>query len=267
MEKIGNVNFIITTFLRDQLLYKSVQSLINNYFDGMIITIIDQGNPSDEKTTWLNSLPSYCHYHTIPFNSGLSIGRNIGVKLSKELNCEYTFIASDSFLFNESIKKIPDILKQKLFNYNLIGFELISSVCGWEATLSLIEGKHFELIFIDKSIQPENNIYNVDICRNIFIATTESLLQTKWDENLLLGEHESFFWEYKQKGFKCGWTNYIYCNKMTDRPQEYTQFRRINFNEGLTTLRKKYQIANWVEYKNLDRAKNYQKYSNLDNSI
>lgn len=284
MKKIA---FIITTFMRDDLLFKSVESIQNNWQDNFEIIIVDQGNESFEK--W-DCLSSY-HYYKVPFNSGLSYCRNYGVQKAKELGCEYCFIGSDSFLFNESLKKIDnivDILEKT--NYDLMGFELMPSVCGWEAKLNIIKGKHFELDFIDKdkklaksyitkaepSTEYQNEdgspalvgdviyLWDIDICRNIFIADTDSLLKTKWDNNLKLCEHESFFHEYKQNGYKCAWTNVLYANKMTDRPNEYKQLRRTNFNEGLIYLRKKYNITNWVEYKHLERAKEYQKYSNLD---
>lgn len=284
------IGIIITTFLRDELLFKAVQSILDNWIENFEIIIVDQGEVTTKKHEWINK-QSKIHYIPVLFNSGLSYCRNVGVQKAKELGCEYCFIGSDSFLFNESLKKIDnivDILEKT--NYDLIGVELIPSVCGWEAKLNIIKGKHFELDFIDKdkklaksyitkaepSTEYQNEdgspvlvgdiiyLWDVDICRNIFIAKTESLLNTKWDNNLKLGGHEDFFWRYKQNGYKCAWTNALYANKMTDRPNEYKQLRRTNFNEGLIYLRKKYNITNWVEYKNLERAKEYQKYSNLD---
>jgi len=260
------IAFIATTFLRDELLYKSVQSLLDNYFEGMTIIIVDQGHQTQEKTSWVFNSPHCVNYYQVPFDSGLSYGRNFGVEKAKELGCEYTLIASDSFLFNKTMKeldKVVDILNNT--KYSLCGLELIPSVCGWEAKLNLIEGKHFELNFIDKSlvgvIGTKIPTWEIDICRNIFLAKTESLLDTKWDEDLKLGEHEDFFWRYKQNGYNCLWTNYIYANKITDRPTEYAKYRKLHFNDGLTKLRKKYNLSGWVDYINLDRAKNYQKYS------
>lgn len=269
------IGIIITTFLRDDLLFKSIQSILDNWNQEFKIIIIDQGNTGNiQKHNFIDKNNLSSNYHIVPFNFGLSYCRNYGVQKAKELGCEYCFIGSDSFLFNESLKQLKAIIYAKEYdNYNLVGFELIPSVCGWEAKLNLIENKYFELDFIDKSSQQDINklrshspisLWNIDICRNIFIADTGSLLKTQWDNNLKLGEHEDFFWRYKQNGYKCAWTNALYANKMTDRPNEYKQLRRTNFNEGLIYLRKKYNITNWVEYKNLERAKEYQKYSNLD---
>jgi hypothetical protein len=46
-----------------------------------------------------------------------------------------------------------------------------------------------------------------------------------------------------------GWTDLIIAEKMKDRPDEYSEFRRINFNEGIQKLKLKYNIKNWVIYK------------------
>jgi glycosyltransferase involved in cell wall biosynthesis len=270
MKKIG---FIITTFLRNELLFKSVKSLLKYKQDNWEIIIVDQNGNFKKHDDFNNNMK--LHYYSVDYNSGLSFGRNFGVKVAKNLGCSYCFISSDSFLFNESIKnidKIVNILEDKKFDK--IGFELENSTsgCGWEAFLNLIEGQSFELDFIDKTaplgiydywkIVENGNIIEIracDITRNIFLATTNSLLNIPWDENLKLGEHECQNWRYKLVGYKTGWTNYIYAIKMTDRPDEYAKFRKQNFNEGIKKLREKYNISGWVTYKNLQRAKDYYK--------
>jgi glycosyltransferase involved in cell wall biosynthesis len=267
MEKIGKmkpkIGFIITTFQRDELLFKSVQSLVDNWQDNFRLIIIDQGELSVEKHKWIinGGIPNY---YNVPFNSGLSYCRNYGVKKAKELGCDYVVIASDSFLFNSTIKWLPQITNQMYPNFDRIGFELENCCCGWEAKLNLLESESFELDFIDKEgsdfysiLHPlQYRIYRCDIVRNFFVATTDSLLDAPWDENLKLCEHEDHAWVYKQKGYKTGWTNKIYAEKMTDRPKEYRKYRQENFREGMKYLREKWDIKGWVTYKHLERAKN-----------
>lgn len=251
MSKIG---IVTTTFLRDELLFKSIQSLIDNYQPNWEIIIVDQGNDSDTKSQWLTTLPSCIHYNKLPFNLGLSKSRNYGVWIAKQLDCNYTLLSSDSFLFNESIQKLDNYVNYLESNRcSLIGFELTNCICGWEATMELIKGEGFELDFIDKS--NNQSIYDVDICRNLFLANTKALFNVKWDQNLLLTEHEDFFYRFKQYGYKCKWTNDIIVEKMTDRPNEYSNYRKENFHNGREELKKKYNISGWVTYKNLERAK------------
>ena len=251
---MDKICFIITTFGRDELLYKSVESLIPYIQDNWKILIIDQGNNTKEKTKWINDIrfnkPDLVHYRCVEFNSGLSYCRNFGVQKAKEFGCKYCVIGSDSFLFDESILHLDAIC---CHNYNLIGFELYGCKCGWEAKLNLIERESFELDFIDKSTPQV--FYDIDICRNFFVATTDSLLDSPWDNDLKLGEHEDFFYRYKLANYKCIWSNFISGTKMADRPNEYAKIRKENFDNGIKYLREKWNIKGWVSYKNLDRAK------------
>jgi glycosyltransferase involved in cell wall biosynthesis len=268
----NKIGIVITTFLRDELLEKSIKSLelitsqLSIYPNWEII-IVDQ-NPTESK---LNHYQGPHHYISVPYNCGLSVARNLGIEYAKNLECNYVLIGSDSFLFNESLNWIDCLCKElgtfkltKEHNFDLIGFELSGCACGWEAKLNLISNEGFELDFIDKENSSDFyshfhpfhcRIYRCDILRNFFLATTESLINVKWDENLLLGEHEDFFYRYKQYGYKVGWTDLITVEKMKDRPDEYAEFRRKNFNEGIIKLKEKYKINQWVIYKNLENSK------------
>jgi len=263
--------FLITAFERYELLQKSIQSILDNWQDCFEIIVVDQSKGVPDKTFLkrLNVQQEYnINYYAIPFNSGLSYARNFGVQKAKELGCDYCLIGSDSFLFNSTIKWL-DIIAKELNNFyykkgfDRIGFELEGCICDWEAKLNLVEGKCFELDFINKDgsdfwsvFHPLHyRIYRCDIIRNFFLATTESLLKVKWDNNLKLCEHEDEAWRYKQAGYKVGWTDIISATKMTDRPNEYEKYRKQNFKEGQKYLRKKYNIKGWVTYKHLERAK------------
>jgi len=248
----NKIGILITTFCRDELLDKAVKSVSENlHTDDYELIIVDQ-HASTKKATLYSHL---FNYSSVPFNSGLSFGRNYGVQKAKELGCEYVLIASDSFLFNKSIKELNKCKHMmEIGMKDLMGFEL-QNCCGWEAKLSLdITG--FTLDFIDKS--EDRQFYKCDIVRNFFLATTDSLLDVKWDNNLKLAEHEDFFHRYKKAGYKVCWTDAIIAEKMTDRPNEYLGYRKQNFEEGLQYLIKKYKTTGWVNYLHLSRAKDGQ---------
>lgn len=253
------VAFLVTTFNRDELLYKSVQSIVDNFKENWIILIADQGIVSCEKSKWFFHLKSklndQIHLRELEYDCGLSYARNQLVEIANEKKCDYCVLSSDSFLFNESLDNINEFIKYDLYDKDLIGFELVPSVCGWEAKLRLIENESFELDFIEKDNSSIETIYDCDITRNIFIAKTESLSHTKWDNLMKLGEHEDFFWRYKLNNYKVGWTKKVLANKITDRPSEYAILRKKNFRDGIEKLKKKYNISGWVTYKNLERAK------------
>ena len=259
MAKIG---IIITSFERNELLTKCLDSLNKFNLSNCEIIVVDQSK--EYNGDWVSG----CHYYKLPFNSGLSVCRNYGVQKAKELGCDYVIIGSDSFLFNESIQKINEIVDLlKSSDYSFCGFELTNCICGWEAKLKLIEGQAFELDFIDKNntnndlwalrSDTQSRCYEVDICRNFFIAKIDMLLNVQWDENFRLLEHEDFFYRVKQTGYKGLWTNYIIAEKMTDRPHEYKELREKNMREGRIYLQKKWDITGWVKYIGLDKAKEY----------
>ena len=252
----SKIGIIITTFERDELLYKSVESLLENKCSNFELIIVDQGNISPEKQEWILNNNLINNYYYIQYNSGLSFCRNYGVKIATQKQCEYVLMGSDGFIFNNSIQYINYYIDNNLFNYNLVGFQLKNCVCDWEANLNLIPYQHFELDFIEKKYQSFYVLpIKCDIVRNFFLAKTDSLLNVQWDNNLKLREHEDFFWRFKQAGYKVGWTNYIYAEKMTERPNQYKKLRQKNMQEGLEYLKKKYNIQKWIQYKNVERTK------------
>ena len=248
-DKIG---IVITTFLREELLVKSLESLLQNKPDNCEVIILNQGNAGVELVHYISGHVLGSNYYMLPFNCGLSYARNFGVLKAKELGCEYVFLSSDSFLFNESFKKINDTIPL-LDTYGLVGFDLLNSTCRWEGKLNLIEGESFEIDFADpKDTKLVNNIdvLECECMRNCFLAKTDTLLNNKWDEDLLLGEHESFMYELKLAGFLNCWTKYISLEKMTDRPVEYLKYRKTNFKAGIINVLKKYNLKTWITYKN-----------------
>ena len=255
---MNKIAVIITTFLRDDSLRKCLNSLICNIPNNDHIIIVDQGNKVDVVLKD-EEAKKRVHYKKIPFNSGLSMARNVGVSIANKLNCEYVVMGSDSFLFGMSINNINYLADNYLFGQDIIGFELSGCKCGWEAMIDLIPEKNFILDFIEKT--PENSIsdmiklYKCEIMRNFFIAKTQVLLDTPWDEDLKLGEHEDEFWRLKEKGIKCAWTDFIKAQKMNIHNAEYMKYRQQNFNGGLAKIKEKYGISGWVKYKHLERAR------------
>lgn len=267
--------FIITTFNRDNLLYKSVESLLPYLKDNKLwsIIIVDQGEMTEEKENWLNdnnfdsinysrkNNNQQLFYYQVPYNAGLSFCRNYGVKKAKESGCDYCVISSDSFLLNKSIIRLNSVIKNiNETGYDKCGFELNNCTVGWEAFLRLLPNEAFELDFIDKSaLNNGQKYFDVDICRNFYVATTDSLFNVPFDNNLKLAEHEDQAWRYKQAGYLSMWTNWIIADKMTDRPVEYDRLRNTNFNEGIKYLKQKWGIKSWVKYMHLERAKEFYK--------
>jgi hypothetical protein len=87
----------------------------------------------------------------------------------------------------------------------------------------------------------------VNICRNIFLAKTESILNL-WDEEMKLTEHELAFIEYKKRGFKVLWTDSIQFKKNNSNTSlEYDEYRK-RFSDYQKILRRKLNIEKWIIY-------------------
>jgi glycosyltransferase involved in cell wall biosynthesis len=247
MDKIA---IILTTFLRDDLLEKSIKSIEACWQTNWRLFIIDQ-NPTKEKA---EKYKFYC-YLPVAYDCGLSYSRNLGVKMAKEFEIPYCLITADSIAFDASMIN-ESVITTRLEHegLNLCGLNLKNRI-AWEGLLDLIPNQHFEIDFIEKPKSRPYSLWSCEIVRNFFIATTDSLYKTKWDEELKMGEHESFFWEYKQKGYKVCCTDLCSGSYIGVKPAQYRDVREKNFHEGLQKLKKKYHISGWVKYKHLERIK------------
>jgi len=256
MDKIG---IIITTFLRDDLLFKCIDSFIKYAPDNCELIICDQCNTYEEKKKYLNK-DKRINYIPLSFDSGISYSRNEGVKFAKLNGFKYCIISADSIIFNESFLNINNVL-HLMDKYDIIGLNLNNRKVGWEGYLSLINGKCFEINFIDKKyvncnyISKGIPIWNCNIIRNFFISKTDILFKNKWDNELKAAEHEDMFYRLSQNNAKIAWTDYISGDYIGNRSGDYNKYRQKNWQDGQIKLRKKYNISNWVVYKNLDRAK------------
>ncbi|MHA1437959.1 MAG: hypothetical protein ACTSPD_10315 [Promethearchaeota archaeon] len=271
-EKIA---ILYTTFLRDELMYQTINSIINNWQDNWILLIGDQGIKENEniqkKMNKINAITKgkmQVYYYKLAFDCGLSLARNYLVKKAYDMGIPYCLLTADSIKFTKSIQKIHNLtylLSQSKYA-SIIGLGLQSRV-SWEYRMQLEKGKHFVLIATDDYIEypiPEvtyelkNNrivvIYQkvtfkkIDICKNFFLAKTRVLYENPWDITLKLCEHEDFFWRLKQKGGGLVyWTNYCEGEYISYKPAKYNTYRRRMYEEYRRLLQKKYNITGWIK--------------------
>jgi hypothetical protein len=249
---------------------------------------------SVEKHVFYETACAYAHTRTLnddhikvvqlPFDCGLSYARNKLVEKAHELGVNYCLIGADSIKFTESMQQVSCLTRflsyNRGFGIDLLGFELKDRI-GWEAKLDLKNS--FILDFIDKTERPDEeyamldnmkpsedwicgdgtspmvgrviNIFHCDIVRNFFLASTKSLLDVRWDDNLKMAEHEDFFWRYKQEGYKVGWTNYCEGEYAPCIDNKYKQLRNKNMRMGKEYLKLKWELKSWVKYIHLERTK------------
>ena len=193
---MSKIAILITTFLRDNLLYKCIQSIVDNYNDSYILLITDQGYADSEKDITIDYYKSQIplEYYPLSFDCGISIARNCLVQKAFEMNIPYCLIMPDSIQFTESYNF--ESLFEDLNNNVIINFKL-------------------------KNIEPI-------ALKDIFLAKT-NLIGDLWDNEMKIYEYQLVFAECIKRGYKIAWNEDYNFKKISSRSTEeyYSYCKRI----------------------------------------
>ena len=149
MKKIA---IILTTFLRDNLMKQSVQSILDNWQENYELFVLDQGHKNKEKLNWFKERGFNCldigsennkHYWELPWDCGLSLARNFGVQQANRKQCSYCLITADSIIFKEkyNFEDIIDFMEIQPI-VGIVGFELEKRI-PWECTLEIKDNSFY----------------------------------------------------------------------------------------------------------------------------
>lgn len=243
-----NIAILITTFLRDDLLYDTLQTIVDNYIDNSIVFVADQGNIIPEKTKKISEFQSKIplKYYPLDFDCGLSYSRNYLVKEAYNMNIPYCLLSADSIQFTKKYDfSIMINFLEESKKRAIVGFDLKNRT-KWEFTLTLNNG--FELNLATEEIEYKGiKLKKVDICRNFFLAKTNVLIENQWDNELKMCEHEDFFWRLKNV-YEVYFTDYICANYKKFVTDEYLKYRNRLYGEYRELLKQKYNIRQWIKY-------------------
>jgi hypothetical protein len=191
--------------------------------------VADQGYNDDEKNITIDYYKSQLdlEYFKLPFDSGLSYGRNFLVQKANDLNIPYCLVIADSIHFNQSYDFSPFIEFLESDNsYGLIGYELLNSKCPWEFLLKIENETLYYLPANEYVVHNQIQYKKIGICRNVFLAKTEAILNL-WDNEMKLSEHTLAFVELQKRNYKCFWTDGISFQRNSPRPsKEYESYRK-----------------------------------------
>jgi GT2 family glycosyltransferase len=219
---MNRIAIIITTFNRDELLANTVANILNYWNPDYRLFIGDQ-SPNDGKT----QLYADFMYYDLPYDCGLSYSRNFLVQKAYDMGFKYVLLSADSIQFTQECDFRPIInFLESNQNYGVVGFELLNSKCPWEYYLEKKDNALYYIKSNDYFTYNNINFKKVDICRNIFLAKTEIILNL-WDNEQKLSEHTLAFWNLKQKGYKVFWTDFLTFNRFTNQNNpEYDKYRK-----------------------------------------
>lgn len=253
----SKIAILITTFLKDELLYQTTQSIIDIFPKESILLIGNQSYKTDEEklrgfSDFNINIDNPAHfpinYYILPYDCGLAQSRNFLINKAHELEIPYILMMADSIQFKACYDFMPFIeFLKEIPNRGLIGFDLEGSKCPWEWNMELTpEGIKVSpsSLFIDYY---GIKISKVDICRNIFLAKTETMLNL-YDNEMRLAEHELAFIEYKKRGYEVFWTNHLTFKKIVDKSTPEYQANRDRFGHYRDLLKKKLNINGWIIY-------------------
>jgi len=256
MREYPKLAIILTTFLRDELMMETLKSILDIYQDNWVILVGDQGHPTEAKDKYFkqfDTLDSQCvMYYKLPFDCGLSKARNILVQEAIDMNFEYCLMTADSIKFPFTMVNVNDLLNlfTMMDKTGIMGLNLKNRF-PWEWNMELRKGECFYLTRPTDKIELDNGqgvFIKCDMVKNFFLAKTQALKESPWDEELKLSEHEDFFWRMKQTDWVVIWTDAVFAEYIDCKPTEYNLFRKRIYQVYKQKLREKYNITGWVKY-------------------
>ncbi|RFU64423.1 glycosyltransferase [Peribacillus saganii] len=210
------VTAIIKTFERPHCLDLLIKS-IKEFYPSLPIIVADDSKSPIPRTD--------VEYHVLPFDGGLSKGRNFLVKQVK--TPYFLLLDDDHFFINETkIESLLDVLENS--DIDIVGGRYIQTN-GVRNSQAVFEIKNNELILKAAPYGKEGEVELYDNVANFFLAKTDKLQNHIWDERLKLGEHWDFFLSHKGN-LKVAMHPEIFLFHTNDRSNgEYNEYRNREY--------------------------------------
>jgi len=243
--------------MRDNKMKDCVESIRQHYPDEWVrIYIADQNESISEETqNYYAELQAKGHVIVkVPYNSGLSYGRNTLVNQVKE---PYLMIIDDDFKFTQKtdLTLLKNILESDE-NIGICGAKLLGQdpYLAWIYYNPVLK-KIFKIRTnyaphpVFKTTQypyrPFETAYEYsDIVLNCFLGKTEVFKDFQWDNNLLLCEHTDMFMRLKDTKWRVVYTTEVECeHNHHNNTEDYHGFRLgSNRDLGIKRFCKKWNL-------------------------
>ena len=256
----------MVTFMRDNKMKECVESIRQYYPDEWVrIYIADQNETISEQTqNYYDDLQKHGHVIVkVPYNSGLSYGRNTLVNQVKE---PYLMIIDDDFRFTQKtdLTKLKNILESDerigICGAKLLGQDPYLAWIYYNPVLKKIFKiktnyvAHPTYKTIQYPYRPFETIYEYsDIVLNCFLAKTEIFKDIQWDNDLLLVEHTDFMLRLKETKWRVTYTTEVECeHHHSDNTDAYINYRLgINRNIGVQKFCEKWGLKSLDDIYNI----------------
>lgn len=225
---------LVKTLERPEALGRLLDSL-DEHCPGVPVYVADDGEVPSAHVC--DGRPAV-RYLRMPFDSGLSAGRNFLVSTISE---PYCVILDDDFVIQS-----PDTLPSMVSDLSRLGYDIIGGKLVREGGVP----QHYEgLMWLDgrtlvmARMHAEAETVPMHIVLNFLAARTDTLRKVPWDDELKVCEHEDFFWRCKGEGVRVG-----YCPRAVALHQHGTATARYcSFRNRVGEMRAKALAKNGWE--------------------
>ncbi len=245
---IGEIDFVIKTFLRPRCLARLVDSILARYPAAHLI-IADDGDPSPEALADYERLRQQGHeVLLLPFDVGLSAGRNALVEHARR---PFVLLLDDDFAFTEStrIETLVEVMRAEPSIGVAAGSLLDDGVrlLSYEYALRLEDGV---LHYLPAARAPRliggHLCRDSDIVLNFALFRRELFTELRWDPALKVREHTDFFLGLARTPWKVVHVPSVVAVHMHEEFPEYRRYRESTRPDDY--LEAKWGIAARVYY-------------------
>lgn len=240
-EKKADVAIAIKTFLREKSLFETLDAIEKHFPYSYKLYIADDGGTTDEKEYRYQKLEATGHVIIrLPFNCGISVGRN---EIVKRITEDYVLLMDDDIILqeSESVKHMKSILDSNE-DIGICSGILFAKNGEYIGNENYQKGLRFEIdrgiLFrypAHREIRKANGSMYIfaDQVVNFFIAKRAVFDDVKWDNRIKVEwEHIDFFLRFKETKWKaavCLDAKAVHLNPIND--PTYNYYRRSVTNQ------------------------------------
>lgn len=227
---INECTVIVKSFKRFDYLIRFIESVFK-YYPNLDIIVADDSledvGEYPEKIIEIMSHPLIT-WIKLPFDSGLSVGRNECVNLVTK---KYTILCDDDYIVDEdaNFEKMLSVLKSDE-RLSLVGglMEENGQTRNWAGTYEVKNNVlHMKKLRSKKRVAGGVEYRYSDSVLNYFIAETESLRRVPWTPELKISsEHADFFLKRKNAGELSAYTPEARIKSIKTGSYDYEKYRR-----------------------------------------
>ena len=259
-----DITIVIKTLDRYNCLKPLIKSIIKRY-DNVPILIGDDSKVSCKKQVEKDFKNNKnINVYELPYDCGLSYGRNF---LLNKVKTKYFCLCDDDFIFDNktNLDVALQILKENdldiiggyIRNYKIINsykdyvIRLGQKVLRYELPTNYIGSinQKKDVLYVNYRVKDFPEYEEVDVVNNFFIAKTDSIKKSPWDNELKLQEHTAFFYAAKKNGLKVGFTNKLSVRHCPVQNFKYKNFRTRNYTHVFLEKNKLSKIVSTYDNK------------------